>query len=385
MDKHSKIYIAGHNGMVGSAILRNLESKGYTNFVFTPYPEYDLTNQKTVEDFFRKEKPEYVIDAAAKVGGILANNTYRAQFIYENLMIQNNIIHNAHVFGVKKLLFLGSSCIYPRDCPQPIKEEYLLTGPLEETNEPYAIAKIAGIKMCENYYRQYGSNFISVMPTNLYGPNDNFDLETSHVLPAIIRKMHLAKCLENNDWAGIRKDLDKRPINQINGKHSEEDILKTLSKHGIEIDHRETPSGTDINNSIKSVKDFYSVPSVVKLTLWGTGKPKREFLHVDDLADACIFIMEKELSPVFRFQSPDSNLLHPFINIGSGKEISIKDLAIIIKNIVDYKGEIRFDNTKPDGISRKLLDTSLLSQIGWKYKIELNDGIQSTYEIYNGQ
>jgi len=383
MDKHSKIYIAGHNGMVGSAILRNLESKGYTNFVFTPYPEYDLTNQKTVEDFFRKEKPEYVIDAAAKVGGILANNTYRAQFIYENLMIQNNIIHNAHVFGVKKLLFLGSSCIYPRDCPQPIKEEYLLTGPLEETNEPYAIAKIAGIKMCENYYRQYGSNFISVMPTNLYGPNDNFDLETSHVLPALIRKFHLAKCLSNNDWEAIRLDFNKRPIKGIDGSASEDQITKVLKNFGIYIDESKLTDDMLPTANRQMPSEEGLLPTVV--TLWGTGTPLREFLHVDDLADACIFIMEKELSPVFRFQSPDSNLLHPFINIGSGKEISIKDLAIIIKNIVDYKGEIRFDNTKPDGISRKLLDTSLLSQIGWKYKIELNDGIQSTYEIYNGQ
>jgi len=400
MDKHSKIYIAGHNGMVGSAILRNLESKGYTNFVFTPYPEYDLTNQKTVQDFFRREKPEYVIDAAAKVGGIMANNTYRAQFIYENLMIQNNIIHNAHVFGVKKLLFLGSSCIYPRDCPQPIKEEYLLTGPLEETNEPYAIAKIAGIKMCENYYRQYGSNFISVMPTNLYGPNDNFDLETSHVLPAMIRKFHLAKCLENKDWAGIRKDLEKRPIGQTNGKSSEEEILKTLSKHGIDIIHKDTQNSTDTDNIQNSVKDLSSVSSVVNsknsirdnscnswtdnnddscpswkvsLTLWGTGKPKREFLYVDDMADACIHIMEKvDAKNIY-----STGISH--INIGCGEDLTISELAQQVKDIVRFNGTIKFDLTKPDGTPRKLLDVDRLKQLGWKSNVLLITGIRQVY------
>jgi len=377
MNKDSKIYIAGHNGMVGSAILRNLESKGYTNFVFTPYPEYDLTNQKTVEDFFRKEKPEYVIDAAAKVGGILANDTYRAQFIYENLMIQNNIIHAAYVNKVKKLLFLGSSCIYPKNCPQPMKEEYLLTGPLEETNEPYAIAKIAGIKMCENYYRQYGCNFISVMPTNLYGPNDNFNLETSHVLPAILRKMHLAKCLENNDWDAIRKDLNKRSIENTDGKSSQEDILITLSKYGIEIDHRVTPSNTELNyNNKNSVKDKSSVSSVVKLTLWGTGKPKREFLYVDDMADACVHLLEnldaKELYL--------GGLTH--INIGCGTDQSIKDLAIIIRDIVGYGGKIYFDSTKPDGTLRKLLEVFSLKDSGWEKTIDLKTGILKAYKWY---
>jgi len=386
MNKDSKIYIAGHNGMVGSAILRNLESKGYTNFVFTPYPEYDLTNQKTVEDFFHKEKPEYVIDAAAKVGGILANNTYRAQFIYENLMIQNNIIHNAHVFGVKKLLFLGSSCIYPRDCPQPIKEEYLLTGLLEETNEPYAIAKIAGIKMCENYYRQYGSNFISVMPTNLYGPNDNFDLETSHVLPAIIRKMHLAKCLENDDWVGIRKDLEKRPVGQINGKSSKDEILKTLSQHGININHRETPSSTEANEG-NSVKDLTSVSSVVNsenscnswtvsLTLWGTGKPKREFLYVDDMAGACVHVLEN----VDADNLYSSGVSH--VNIGCGEDITIAKLALYSKNIVGYNGNLSFDSNKPDGTPRKLLNVKLLNGMGFKSMTNLSSGIRSTYNWY---
>ena len=386
MKKDSKIYIAGHNGMVGSAILRNLESKGYTNFVFTPYPEYDLTNQKTVEDFFRREKPEYVIDAAAKVGGILANNTYRAQFIYENLMIQNNIIHNAHVFGVKKLLFLGSSCIYPRDCPQPIKEEYLMTGPLEETNEPYAIAKIAGIKMCENYYRQYGSNFISVMPTNLYGPNDNFDLETSHVLPALIRKFHLAKCLENDDWVGIRKDLAKRPIGQVNGKSTKDDILKSLSKHGININHRETPSSTETNRG-DSVKDLSSVSSVVNnnnscpswtvsLTLWGTGKPKREFLYVDDMADACVHVMENvEAENIY-----SSGISH--VNIGCGEDLTIAELAQYVKEIVGSNGCTEFDSEKLDGTPRKLLDVSSLKSFEWHYKTGLSTGLETVYQHY---
>src|SRR6056297_286960 len=230
MKKKSKIYIAGHTGLVGSSILRNLEAKGYTNFVFTPYPEYDLRNQQQVEEFFKKEKPDYVFLAAAKVGGIVANNTYRAEFIYDNLQIQNNIIHFSYKYGVKKLLFLGSSCIYPKNCPQPMKEEYLLTDTLEYTNEPYAIAKIAGIKMCESYNLQYGTNFISVMPTNLYGPNDNYDLEKSHVLPALLRKIHLGKCLENNDWQSIRRDLDQRPIESIDGNAVNNEILQILSK-----------------------------------------------------------------------------------------------------------------------------------------------------------
>ena len=311
MNKDSKIYIAGNTGMVGSAILRNLEVKGFTNFVFTPYLEYDLTNQKTVADFFEKEKPDYVIDAAAKVGGILANDTYRAQFIYENLMIQNNIIHAAYVNDVKKLLFLGSSCIYPRNCPQPMKEEYLLTGLLEPTNEPYAIAKIAGIKLCENYFRQYGSNFISVMPTNLYGPNDNFDLKTSHVIPALIRKFHEAK---------IRNE----PVVQV----------------------------------------------------WGTGNPLREFLYVDDLADACIYILNKVDAEDIYFQG----ITH--LNIGVGYDISICDLSKMIAEVTGYDGKIEFDNTKPDGTSQKLLDTSKLTSYNWHFKKYLPDGLRLTYDWY---
>ena len=372
IDKNSKIYIAGHTGMVGSAILRNLESKGYSNFVFTPYPEYDLTNQKTVQNFFEKEKPEYVIDAAAKVGGILANDTYRAQFIYENLMIQNNIIHAAYVHKVKKLLFLGSSCIYPKNCPQPMKEEYLLTGPLEPTNEPYAIAKIAGIKMCENYYRQYGSNFISVMPTNLYGPNDNFNLETSHVLPAILRKMHLAMCLENDDWDSIRKDLDKRPIENTDGKSSDEDILIKLLKYGIEIIHRVTPGSAEVNNK-NSVKDE---SSVVKLILWGTGKPKRELLYVDDMANACVYLLGNlEAEELY-----SSGITH--INIGSGQDLSIRELAMTVGDVVGYEGKILFDTSKPDGTLRKLLNVDRLNKLGWKHKYSLEEGIDKDYIFY---
>ena len=268
MEKHSKIYIAGHTGLVGSAIHRNLLSKGYTNFVFTSYPEYDLTSQEQTASFFAKEKPEYVFVAAAKVGGIVANSTYRGQFIYENLMIQNNIIHQAYVNGVKKLLFLGSSCIYPKACSQPMSENALLTDTLEYTNEPYAIAKIAGIKMCESYNLQYGTNFISVMPTNLYGPNDNYDLEKSHVLPALIRKMYLGKCLENKDWQSIDKDLTKRPVEGISGSNSEIEKRAILAKYGIE--------GTES----------------ITIKLWGTGKPRREFLYSEDMADACVYIME---------------------------------------------------------------------------------------------
>src|SRR5450759_1830430 len=255
--------------MVGSAIHRYLVSKGFINFVFTPFPQFDLTDQKTVADFFSKEKPEYVILAAAKVGGIVANNTYRAQFIYENLMIQNNIIHQSYVNGVKKLLFLGSSCIYPGNCPQPIKEEYLLTGELEYTNEPYAIAKISGIKMCESYNIQYGTNFISVMPTNLYGQNDNYNLETSHVLPALVRKMHLGKCLENNDWTSLKKDLNRYPIEGVNDTFPESEILDKLSKYGVRISQDTSP-----------LTPHNSPP--VSITLWGTGSPYREFLYADD-------------------------------------------------------------------------------------------------------
>ena len=310
MDKDSKIYVAGHRGLVGSALKRKLESKGYTNIIFRTHKELDLTNQQAVNEFFKQEKPEYVFLAAAKVGGILANSTYPADFIYENLMIESNIIHAAYKYGVKKLLFLGSSCIYPKLAPQPLKEEYLLTGPLEETNEAYAVAKIAGIRLCKHYNQQYGTNFISVMPTNLYGPNDNFDLETSHVMPALIRKFHEAR----------------------------------------------------VNNE----------PEVV---VWGTGKPLREFMHVDDMADACVFLMEN-------FNADE---IGEFVNIGVGKDITIGELAELIKEIIGFKGEIRRDLSKPDGTPQKLLDITKLSSLGWKAKISLKDGIEQTYEWYQSQ
>lgn len=301
MNKESKIYIAGHRGMVGSAIHRRLLNEGYENFVFRTSDKMDLRDQQAVTTFFKKEKPEYVFLAAAKVGGILANNTYRAEFLYDNLQIQNNVIHHAWLNGAKKLLFLGSSCIYPKLAPQPIKEEYLLTGLLEETNEPYAIAKIAGIKMCDAYRSQYDSNFISVMPTNLYGPNDNYDLNNSHVLPALIRKFHEGKTANTSE-----------------------------------------------------------------VVVWGSGQPKREFLHADDMADACVFLMKNYDKP-------------GLVNIGTGEDISIKELAELIRDIIGYRGEIVFDTSKPDGTPRKLLDVSKLHSMGWKASIDLADGISSVY------
>ena len=304
MNSYSKIYIAGHMGLVGSAIVRALKKQGYDNLILRTHSELDLLDQKATADFFKKEKPEYVFLAAAKVGGIMANKTYPADFIYQNLQIQNNIIHHSYLNGVKKLLFLGSSCIYPKLARQPIREEHLLTGELEPTNEPYAVAKIAGIKMCQTYNRQYGTNFISVMPTNLYGPNDNFDLENSHVLPAMIRKFHEAKISNQNE-----------------------------------------------------------------VVVWGTGAARREFLHVDDLADACVFLMNNY---------DDSEV----INIGTGEDVSIKELAEMIKKITGFTGEIVWDASKPDGTPRKLLDVSRLHNLGWKHQINLPDGILSTYEFY---
>lgn len=306
MDKQSRIYIAGHRGMVGSALMRRLKKEGFTNFILSSSEEVDLRDQHAVENFFESTQPEYVFLAAAKVGGIHANNVRRAEFIYDNLMIQNNVIHQSFKKGVKKLLFLGSSCIYPRMAPQPIKEDYLLTGALEHTNEPYAIAKIAGIKMCDAYRAQYGCNFISVMPTNLYGPNDNYDLNNSHVLPALLRKIH---------EASVRQ---------------EEEVI-----------------------------------------VWGTGTPRREFLHVDDLADACYFLM----------RTYDEEGL---VNIGTGEDIAIGDLARLIMDIVGYEGKLRFDHTKPDGTPRKLMDVSKLTGLGWKASIGLRQGIQSVYKDLQG-
>lgn len=344
MQKTSKIYIAGHNGMVGSGIKRNLESRGYNNIVYRSSTELNLIDSVAVAQFFESEKPDYVILAAAKVGGIVANNTYRAQFIYENLMIQNNIIHQSYVHGVKKLLFLGSSCIYPRMAAQPMTEDALLTGTLEATNEPYAIAKIAGIKMCEAYHAQYRCNFISIMPTNLYGQNDNYDLEKSHVLPALMRKMLLGKYLMHNNWDAIRNDLNKLPIEKIDGTASETDILALLGKYGI--------SKTNDTTTI---------------TLWGTGSPMREFLHVDDMADASVYLL-------LNYDAPDTLPSH--VNAGCGEDISIKDLSEIVRTTVDYEGEIVWDSTKPDGTPRKLLDVSKLNNLGWKPAISLEEGIK---------
>ncbi|MFO7924679.1 MAG: GDP-L-fucose synthase [Bacteroidales bacterium] len=363
MEKKSRIYIAGHRGMVGSAILRNLKSKGYDNFVLRTHQELDLTRQEDAENFFKSERPEYVFLGAAKVGGIVSNNTYRAEFIYQNLMIQNNIIHPAWKYGVKKLLFLGSSCIYPRESPQPMKEEYLLTGPLEPTNEPYAIAKIAGIKMCENYYRQYGSDFISIMPTNLYGPNDNYDLEKSHVLPALIRKMHLGKLLLENDMEAIRADLAGNPVEGTDGKSEEREILDVLSKYGISRRTGQKPGER----------------AQVTVRLWGTGNVYREFLHVDDMADASVFIMEKvDAGKLY------NDLSQTHINIGTGKDITIRELALMVKEITGFGGELQWDSSKPDGTARKQLDVGLLNKLDWKYGIDLPDGIRSVYSRYAG-
>jgi GDP-L-fucose synthase len=395
MNHSSKIYIPGHLGMVGSAIHRNLQKKGFQNFVFRSIDELDLTRQIEVEKFFETEKPEYVFLAAAKVGGIVANNTYRAQFIYENLMIQNNIIHAAYKNGVKKLLFLGSSCIYPKNAPQPMKEDALLTGLLEPTNEPYAIAKIAGIKMCENYYRQYGCNFISVMPTNLYGPNDNYDLEKSHVLPALIRKMHLGKCLMNEDWEAIRNDFAKRPSGIVEKRKSEgameresdgtreqqsdrvierlseDEIVNILSKFGI---HLQSDSTTP--SPISHPPSNPSPPSVA-ITLWGTGNVYREFLHVNDMADACVHIMQKvEANQLY------TELGQTHINIGTGVDLTIRELAVLVKSVIGYKGELSWDHSKPDGTLKKQLDISLLKKMNWSPLIALEDGIRLVYENY---
>jgi GDP-L-fucose synthase len=356
MEKNSKIYIAGHLGLVGSALNRKLRSKGYVNIIGRSLEELDLTDQKATEQFFNKEKPEYVFLAAAKVGGIIANNTRRAEFIYDNLQIQNNIIHQAYLNGVKKLLFLGSSCIYPRKAPQPISENSLLTSELEYTNEPYSIAKIAGIKLCESYNIQYGTNFISVMPTNLYGPNDNYNLETSHVLPAIIRKMHLGKCLSDKQWDLIRKDLDARPIEGVDGKFSDKEIRQILSKYGI---------------STKGSK--------VALELWGTGSPRREFLHSDDMADACVFLME---NIDFKDLIQSKQIINTHINIGSGIDLTIKELAKMIQGITSFPDETVWDNSKPDGTFQKLLDVSKLKSFGWMHKIPLEKGISEVYKNY---
>lgn len=353
MDKNAKIYVAGHRGLVGSAIWNNLKAKGYTNLVGRTHRELDLLDGAAVKAFFDAEQPEYVILAAAKVGGIMANNVYRADFIADNLQIQQHVIGESFRHGVKKLLFLGSTCIYPRDAAQPMKEEALLTGPLEYTNEPYAIAKIAGLKMCESYNLQYGTNYIAVMPTNLYGPNDNFDLEKSHVLPAMIRKIHLGHCLLQGDWTALRKDLDRLPVEGVSGQSDQRDILDKLAKYGIHDSFVE---------------------------LWGTGKPLREFLWSEEMADASVFIMEKVDFADLKGTSPEVRNCH--INIGTGKEISIGGAAQLIAQRVGYKGEIRFNADKPDGTMRKLTDVSKLNALGWRHQIEIQEGIDKMYSWY---
>ncbi len=356
MEKNRKIYLAGHKGLVGSAILSGLKSKGYNNIVTRTHAELNLTDQSAVLEFFTSEKPDYVFLAAAKVGGIMANNIYRGQFIYENLMIQNNVIHQAYLAGVKKLLFLGSTCIYPREAEQPMSENSLLTSPLEYTNEPYAIAKIAGIKMCESYNIQYKTNFISVMPTNLYGPNDNFDLEKSHVLPALLRKIFIAKLLEQDNWEALRSDLNRRPIEGISGTSSKETILSILSQYGI-----------------KKIENIWSID------IWGTGKPMREFLWSEDMGAACIFIME---NINFKELISGNEIRNTHINIGTGKEISIKELAELIRYKLNFSGNLRFDNSKPDGTLRKLTNPSKLHSLGWKHMVEIEDGIQKMIDWY---
>ena len=360
MKTNSKIYIAGHKGLVGSAILKNLQDKGYHNFICKTHSELDLMDQASVRNFFETEKPEYVFLAAAKVGGIIANNTYRADFIYENLQVQNNIIHQCYIHGVKKLLFLGSTCIYPKLAPQPMPEDCLLTSELEYTNEPYAIAKISGIKMCESYNIQYGTNFISVMPTNLYGPNDNFDLETSHVLPALIKKIHLAKLLHEEKNSEILEELQCKTMDEA---------IQYLNNFGI---------------------------SKNKVEIWGTGQPMREFLWSEDMADACVFIMNnidfKDLIPqsqtdvtcnteLTRYMQTNE-IRNTHINIGSGIDISIKDLANMIKDIISFNGELYFNTDKPDGTMKKLTNVTKLHSLGWKHTVELKNGIEMMYKHY---
>jgi GDP-L-fucose synthase len=343
MDRNSKIYVAGHRGLVGSAILRKLREKQFANLITKTSKQLDLRIQKDTEKFFAKEKPDYVFLAAAKVGGILANNTYKAEFIYDNIMIAANVIHSAYKNGVKKLLNLGSSCIYPKLAPQPMKEDYLLTGLLEPTNEPYAIAKISAIKLCRYYNEQYGSDFVSVMPTNLYGPHDNFNLETAHVPPALIRKFHLAQLLHEKKYDAIKKDLQKYPPGF--NLNLNLDLNLVLEKIGI-------------------------TPEYVKL--WGSGKPYREFLYADDLADACVFLIENY----------SHREIGEFVNIGTGSDMTIKGLADLVAETVGFKGRIELDSTKPDGMPRKLLDVSKIKALGWQPKISLKEGIRKTYEWY---
>ena len=368
LDKSAKIYVAGHHGLVGSAIWNNLLSRGYTNLVGRSHKELDLLDGVKVREFFDQERPDAVVLAAAHVGGIMANLQYRADFIWQNLQIQQNVIGESFQHGVKKLLFLGSTCIYPRETPQPMKEDSLLTSPLEYTNEPYAIAKIAGLKMCESFNIQYGTNYIAVMPTNLYGPNDNFHLENSHVLPAMVRKIHMAKCLYEDDWAAVRKDIGLRPVSivyngqkvVVSSESSEEDILKVLSGYGI---------------------------SAGAVTLWGTGKPMREFLWSEEMADASVHVLlnvdfKDTYDPNVKNADGITEIRNCHINVGTGKELSIKEVAEKIVQEIGYKGELHWDHTKPDGTLRKLTDVTKLHNLGWHHKVEIDEGIHRLYEWY---
>lgn len=383
LSKDSKIYVAGHHGLVGSAIWNNLLGRGYTNLVGRSHKELDLTNQVAVTKFFDEERPDAVVLAAAFVGGIMANSLYRADFIMQNMQMQCNVIGNAYSHGVKKLLFLGSTCIYPKNAPQPMKEDALLTSPLEYTNEEYAIAKIAGLKMCESYNLQYGTNYIAVMPTNLYGPNDNFHLENSHVMPAMMRKVYLAQLIHDRQWERIRRDMDKRPVEGIIGSHSEAEILAVLAKYGISDD---------------------------KVVLWGTGKPLREFLWSEDMADASVHVLLnvdfKDIIGIDKYSSvfygatttgkvdrdnsegrggaiPSlGEIRNCHINVGTGKELTIQQLSELVANAVGFNGTIEFDASKPDGTPRKLIDVSKLHSLGWTHKVEIEDGVRKLFEWY---
>ena len=369
LEKNSKIYVAGHHGLVGSAIWNNLKQRGYTNLVGRSHKELDLLDPIAVKKFFDEEQPDAVVLAAAHVGGIMANLQYRADFIYQNLQIQQNVIGESWKHGVKKLLFLGSTCIYPREAPQPMPEDCLLTSPLEYTNEPYAIAKIAGLKMCESFNLQYGTNYIAVMPTNLYGPNDNFHLENSHVLPAMIRKIHLAKCLNEGDWEAVRKDIGLRPVTmkvkatgevkRVDASSSEADILEVLAYYGI------TPEA---------------------VTLWGTGSPLREFLWSEEMADASVHVLlNVDFKDTYKenYNADHINeIRNCHINVGTGKEISIKAVAELIMKEIGFKGELRWDSTKPDGTLKKLTDPTKLHELGWHHKIEIDEGVHRLYQWY---
>ncbi len=383
LDRNSKIYVAGHHGLVGSAIWNNLKKRGYNNLIGCSHQELDLTDQVAVRRFFDEQRPDAVVLAAAFVGGIMANSLYRADFIMQNMKMQCNVISESYAHGVKKLLFLGSTCIYPKNAPQPMKEDALLTSPLEYTNEEYAIAKIAGLKMCESYNLQYGTNYIAVMPTNLYGPNDNFHLENSHVMPAMMRKIYLAKLIHDNDWQKISIDLDKRPVEGVNGHASKDDILKVLAKYGIEDN---------------------------KVTLWGTGTPLREFLWSEDMADASVHVLlNVNFSDIIGIEKYSSvhygaatdgavdrnhsagrggaipqlgEIRNCHINVGTGKELTIRDLSELVVKAVGFKGTIAFDASKPDGTMRKLIDVSKLHRLGWTHQVEIDEGVQRLFEWY---